>query len=679
MWQSLQRLSVGLGLIALTSSVLLFSDLARRKPAPTPTASNATSTNPTPAVRVALFQMASQTIIDDGAAGVLESLKQAGFVDGQRMVLKRFNAEGDVSTANTIAQELTGGSYDLVITLTTGALQAVANANRQRKVPHVFGLVTDPTIAGVQVGTEPMDHPAHLVGIGTMPPADQALELARTLNPKLSRVGIAWNPAEVNSEVSTKLARAACKKLNIELLETSVENTSAVKEAISSLINRQVEALLVGGDVTVLGAMDVVARSGSDAGIPTFTCLPGNAAKGALFDIGANYYEVGRKVGSVAARVLNGEAIAKIPVEIAIPPKLFVNTVVAKKFGAKWAIPAEILAKADSYIDETGQHDKALPASAKSSAPAAVPPQEKPLGRLWNVHILSYVNSQDVAEAERGLQEGLKKAGLVPGRDYAVKTANAQGDMATLNGLVDSAVSDHADLLLTVSTQALQSSIRLARGTPIVFTMVANPFAAGAGKTDSDHLPNVTGAYGANDVKRMMPIIRQVLPTASKLGTLYVPSEVNSVYSYNLLEEAAKTAKYELASMGVSAGTEVLDATQSLCEQHLDAICLSNSNLTGVTFPTIAQVTGRRKMPVFAFLGSTAPQGAVVVLTRDFYDMGVDSANLAARVMRGESAASVPFHACTASKLYVNRASANACGITLPDDLINAADRVFDK
>jgi putative ABC transport system substrate-binding protein len=129
----------------------------------------------------------------------------------------------------------------------------------------------------------------------------------------------------------------------------------------------------------------------------------------------------------------------------------------------------------------------------------------------------------------------------------------------------------------------------------------------------------------------------------------------------------------------VNAGTDVLDATQSLCDKHVDAICLSNSNLTGSTFPTIAQTSVKAKLPVFAFLGSTSKQGAVIVLTRDYFDMGTDSAKIAARVMRGESAAAIPFHQSTTSKLLINLPSANRLGLTIPESLIKSADQVLKE
>lgn len=353
----LRRLSLGIGLIVSASAILLLSDAPRRS-ALTQTPDSDDSSAPSRPLKIGLMQMTSQPILDEGADGVIKALSAGGYRDGERVTLKRFNAEGDIATANAMAQELTGGDYDLVITLTTGALQAVGNANRQRKTPHVFGLVTDPTKAGVGIGTDPLDHPAHLVGIGTLQPVAESLQMAKRLNPRLAKVGIAWNPAEVNSEVCTKLAREACQALKLELLEATVENSAAVGEAVASLVARDVEMLWIGGDVTVLAAFEVVAKAARDARIPVCTCMPGNAARGALFDLGANYHEVGVSIGQLAIRVLQGEEIAKLPVTRVVPPKLFLNTLASAGLRDHWAIPPEVLKQADAVIDASGVHDR---------------------------------------------------------------------------------------------------------------------------------------------------------------------------------------------------------------------------------------------------------------------------------------------------------------------------------
>jgi len=187
--------------------------------------------------------------------------------------------------------------------------------------------------------------------------------MARTLNPKLQRIGVAWNPAEINSEICTISAREVCRELKLELLEATVENTSSVKEAVASLLARDVDALWIGGDVTVLSTFDLVSKSANSAQIPFFTCMPGNAKRGSLFDLGANYYVVGENIGSLAAQVLKGADIAKLPVTKAVPSKLFVNTLVVSGLRAGWAIPPQVIEQADSTIDETGIHEKAIPRS----------------------------------------------------------------------------------------------------------------------------------------------------------------------------------------------------------------------------------------------------------------------------------------------------------------------------
>src|SRR5262249_17744144 len=154
-----------------------------------------------------------------------------------------------------------------------------------------------------------------------------------------------------------------------------------------------------------------------------------------------------------------------------------------------------------------------------------------PLAKTWKVDLLEYVNVQDVEDGEHGIRAGLRDAGLVEGRDFQVRVRNAQGDMATLSALVDAAVGGGTDLLMTLSTPTLQAAMQRAGGLPIVFTFVADAMAAGAGRSNTDHLPNVTGVPTMAAYNEMLDIIQECLPAARHLGTLFVPAEVNSVYN----------------------------------------------------------------------------------------------------------------------------------------------------
>jgi prevent-host-death family protein len=303
------------------------------------------------------------------------------------------------------AKALTGGEYDLVLTASTISMQAVANANRDGRVVHVFGLVTDPFGAGVGISREnPLAHPRHLVGYGTMQPITEAFRLARAMSANLAIVGVAWNPAESNSEAQLKVARPAAHDLGIELLEATVESTSSVGEAASSLVSRGARALWVPGDVMVLAAIDTVVAVARRAHIPVFTSIPGNAPHGTLFDLGADYHEVGRLAGVLAAQILHGTDPATVPVTNVVPERLLVNEQALADLRDPWRLPDDVRQRAELV---------GAAARVQATATRGAAPQAAALGKRWRVDVLQYIDIPEVEDAAHGIRAGLAAAGLV--------------------------------------------------------------------------------------------------------------------------------------------------------------------------------------------------------------------------------------------------------------------------
>jgi len=169
---------------------------------------------------------------------------------------------------------------------------------------------------------------------------------------------VAWNPAEANSRAFVEKAREACQQMGIELLEANVENSNSVLEAEHSLVARDAEALWISGDVTVSVAADSVIRVGREARIPVFSITPGKPDRGTLFDYGADFYQIGRQTGGLAAEILRGADPKKIPIRNEVPIRFVVNTTALTGLRQRWQIPAKILRRADIVVDETGIHDR---------------------------------------------------------------------------------------------------------------------------------------------------------------------------------------------------------------------------------------------------------------------------------------------------------------------------------
>ncbi len=84
------------------------------------------------------------------------------------------------------------------------------------------------------------------------------------------------------------------------------------------------------------------------------------------------------------------------------------------------------------------------------------PSEEGRPSRNWKIGLAAFVESSPIEEAIGGFRRGLEEAGFVDGRDFTISTRNAQGDIATLNAILDHLNGDDIDLIATFSTPAFQ-------------------------------------------------------------------------------------------------------------------------------------------------------------------------------------------------------------------------------
>ena len=173
----LKKMALGLVLIVASAAILLYSDIDSR---------HLQAHGKSRVARVAIVQQISIPALDDGISGALAALKDRGYVDGGRMILRQYNAQGDISTGNAIAREVTSGDVDLIFSFSTVSLQTIANANRFATPPrkHVFALVSDPYAVGVGISRENhLLHPPYMTGVGSLAPVEDAFKLAREMLP----------------------------------------------------------------------------------------------------------------------------------------------------------------------------------------------------------------------------------------------------------------------------------------------------------------------------------------------------------------------------------------------------------------------------------------------------------------------------------------------------------------
>ncbi len=288
--------------------------------------------------KIGIVQMAEHPALDSARKGFIDILNEKGL--GDKITFDYKNAQGDMPTAQSIAQKMAGDKPDLILAIATPAAQAMAKASTT--IPTLITAVTDPVSAGL---VKSMEQPGgNITGTTDMNAVAKQLQLLKDLVPNATKVGIPYNAGEPNSLVQIEIARKTAPTLGLELLEVSVTNTNDVAQAVQSLIGR-VHALYIPSDNTVVSAFASVLKVAEKAKLPTICAGSDIVQQGGLATWGIDYYQLGRQTGEMAIRILNGQKPGAMPVESLKDIRLVINITAAEKIGL--AIPEPLLKQAE--------------------------------------------------------------------------------------------------------------------------------------------------------------------------------------------------------------------------------------------------------------------------------------------------------------------------------------------
>ncbi len=316
-----------------------------------------------------------------------------------------------------------------------------------------------------------------------------------------------------------------------------------------------------------------------------------------------------------------------------------------------WALAAMLAAAACGKTGEAGK-----PAEGAASDAAA--------GQ--SVPVISIIRAADWIGSEwseDALKVGLQESELEQGRDYEFKVSSAQGDLATLPSLIDAAVDAKAKVIVTLQDETLQAAVQRVKTTPIVFNILSDPFAAGAGTSDSNHLANITGVYspgfGDPEQAKRVELIKRIVPKAKRVGILFSPGEPLSVGLKDRMTIAAKKAGLTVEAVPINNVSEGTEAAVRIVGKKVDAIEIYGNAAHGA-FESIIQVAREHKVPVFSPSPFEILKGATAALYPDFQEGGVEAGKMIGRILKGESPGAIPFFRLQTTKEQVSKSATDS-------------------
>ena len=284
--------------------------------------------------------------------------------------------------------------------------------------------------------------------------------------------------------------------------------------------------------------------------------------------------------------------------------------------------------------------------------------------KKYTVGICQLVQHPALDAATQGFKDALIK-GL--GDSVVIDEQNASGEATNCSTIVNGFVAKNVDLILANATAPLQAAASATSKIPVLGTSITDYASALEidGWTGTVGT-NVSGTSDLAPLDKQAEMVKELFPTAKKVGLLYCSAEANSVYQVEVMEKELAKLGYETARFSFTDTNDVASVAQKAADS-VDVIYLPTDNTAASNTEAIANVVIPSKTPVVAGEEGICSGCGVATLSISYYDIGYATGEMAVSILKdGADVSKMPVqYAPQVTKKY-NAAICEALGIAAP-------------
>ena len=277
------------------------------------------------------------------------------------------------------------------------------------------------------------------------------------------------------------------------------------------------------------------------------------------------------------------------------------------------------------------------------------------------VGICQLVQHEALDAATQGFIDALNEA--LPG-EVEFQNKNASGDSANCSTIVNGFVSDGVDLIMANATGALTAAAAATSDIPILGTSITAYGVA----LDIDNFSgtvggNISGTSDLADLGKQADMISEWFPEAKKVALLFCSGEPNSRYQIEEVAKCLSDKGIETKEFAFTDTNDVASVTQSAAD-YADVVYIPTDNTAASNTEAIANVLVPAGVPAICGEEGICKGCGVATLSISYYDLGVTTGKMAAKILTGEADISeMPIEFTEATPKY-NAAMCETLGIT---------------
>ena len=285
---------------------------------------------------VGILQTMSHPALDQIHDGIVQGLKDEGYINGKNLHIIFQNAQNDQSNLKSMSDQFQNKNAQAVIGIATPAVQSLANESGT--TPVIMGAVSDPVGTGL---VKSLKHPGgKITGVKDQQPISAQLNLIQEIMPKLKTIGLLYTSSDDSSTGEAREFKKLAQKQGLTVKSYTITSTNDIEQVAQTMAGK-VQAVYVPTDNTVASAMATLLKATNNVKIPVFPAADTMVKSGGLATRAVSQFDMGVLTGKMTAQVLKGKKPEDMPIQTVHKYETVVNLKAAKELGIN--IPNSVL------------------------------------------------------------------------------------------------------------------------------------------------------------------------------------------------------------------------------------------------------------------------------------------------------------------------------------------------
>jgi putative ABC transport system substrate-binding protein len=277
-------------------------------------------------------------------------------------------------------------------------------------------------------------------------------------------------------------------------------------------------------------------------------------------------------------------------------------------------------------------------------------------------------------------RQELHELGYTEGKNIAFEYRRADGLPDRLAAAARELAQSPVDVIAVYGTPGAQAAQQATKSIPIVVIGIGDLSAAGLVANFAHPGGNITGNtfLGPDIVTKRLQVLRDAVPTASRLALLWNP---NNVSSAAILDELWRTTPFfgmSLTPLEARTAEDFPQVFAAMLSNRPDVVLTTNDALHQMHMAQVIDFLLKNRIPGMFQLRRNVVAGGLMSYGTSLPDLFRGGARYVDKILHGAKAGELPIEQPTSFGLVINLKTAHAIGLEIPAALLARADEVIE-